>query len=242
MAVQVARDGPDVVGRDDAPASIVQPAQRRGRRPGATARRRPAGPAAGGAGRTPRRASRHGSSRPGRSRSTRRGPRPGQPHPRCTPACGPTARGPAGPSSSGRTGSPPAARVARRPASRAPRPAAASRTSRPAGELDDAGGRRQEVEQRHQQRRLADVLASAGDHERDEGLDEQPDRRRELGIEHADPISSTIERGSGGTAGTPSALCAGDVGHGRSLGRRARAVKRADGRVDAWPRTSRRFS
>ena len=70
-------------------------------------------------------------------------------------------------------------------ASRARTPAGASRRSRPRLRARRRGGRRQEVEERAQERRLADALAVGGDDDRDARLDEEPDRRGQLGIERA---------------------------------------------------------
>ena len=78
--------------------------------------------------------------------------------------------------------------------------------------------RRQEVEERREQRRLADVLRLRRDDDRDAGLDEQPERRGELRIEHARPdqLDDRARLGRDGPE-RPAALRARDVGHDRSL-------------------------
>ena len=168
-----------------------------------------------------RRASRRGSWRPGRSRSRPPGPRGGRPRPRCRPAGGPRARAA---SSTRRVGldrrRDPGARPRRGagPAELRGLGQPVERLRRP-GELHDPGLGRHEVEQRSEERGLAGPLVLAGHQQRDARLDQQPDRRRQLGIERAatDQLDDGARFRWNGANGPP-APRGGGVGHGDSTG------------------------
>ena len=127
--------------------------------------------------------------------------------------------------------------------SRDARPAELRRLRKPgerlrfAGQLDDRDRRRHEGQERAEERRLAHALWSGGHDDRDAGLDQKPELGGELRVERSEPeISSTIDRGSGGSgrkaqrsrAGEKSAIA-------RSVRGGSGTVKRFAGRLSsAW--------
>ena len=151
----------------------------------ARARRRSGGRAGDGARRRRRRANRRGWSRRGRSRSRWPGPRPGPPCPRCRSAGGRRARRRRGPCRRGGSGSPSggAAATPGQPSSDACGSQSNVSVS-PVRRTTFASGR-QEGEERVEQRRLADLALFRGDDHRDAGLDEEPERGGQLGVEGA---------------------------------------------------------
>ena len=212
VAVRVAGDRPDVVGRDHAAPAVVEPAQDED---DAEVRQL----VVGQADRRPAEGvedlvERVGVDRRGQAVADRGGPDrdPGGGAPRVGGQCGRTARGRAGRSSSGRIGSLPGA-AGRRDA----RPAELRRLRQPverlvlAGQLDDPARRRQEVEQRR--RAASSCRRAAPRPRRRSGRAPRRAARASRRARHraCRPISSTIERGSGGTGRNAQRPCAGEV-------------------------------
>ena len=209
--MDVARDRADVVGGDDATPAVVEPAHDED---GTEVRQLVVGqrgPASGGGSRTRRRANRRGWSRRGRSRRTRPGSRPARPCPRCRSAGDRRARRHTGRSSSGRTGSPAAGAVGTvawpgQPSSDAcgsqsnVSVSPASRTTRVSV--------RQEREERVEQGGLPDLSLLRRDDHRDTRLEEEPERRRQLGVEGA-LADQRDDRAIGGRVGHAPSLRAG---------------------------------